>query len=116
MIYHLCLILAFQLIGEVLVRSIGLPIPGPVLGMVLFVVTMIAWPKLANEVRGTAMGLLAHLSLLFVPAGVGIVGHLGRLGDDLLPIIIAIIGSTILSILVAVYAFLLVSKWVGSDE
>ena len=116
MIYHLALILGFQLVGEVIARALGLPVPGPVIGMVLFVITMIAWPKLADDIRDTAMGLLAHLSLLFVPAGVGIVGHLNNLGETLLPLLAVIIGSTAISILVAVYTFLFFSRLGGSDE
>ena len=72
-------------------------------------------PKLAEEVRATAMGLLAHLSLLFVPAGVGIVGHVTRLGHELAPILAVIVFSTVLSLIVAVYTFVLVSRWVGDD-
>jgi len=115
MIYHLVLILGFQLIGEVITRGFGTPIPGPVIGMILFVCAMIMWPKLADHVRGTAMGLLAHLSLLFVPAGVGIVGHVTRLGNELGPILFIIVASTALSLIAAVYTFLIVAKWVGSD-
>jgi len=115
MIYHLVVILGFQLVGEVITRTLGTPIPGPVIGMILFVGAMIAWPKLAEHVRGTAMGLLAHLTLLFVPAGVGIVGHVTRLGNELGPILLIIGVSTALSLIVAVYTFLLVAKWVGSD-
>ncbi|MEM7241935.1 MAG: CidA/LrgA family protein [Pseudomonadota bacterium] len=115
MIYHLALILGFQLLGEVATRTLGTPIPGPVIGMVLFVCVMIASPKLAQDIRGTAMGLLAHLSLLFVPAGVGIVGHVTRLGHELAPILAVIVISTVLSLIVAVYTFLLVAKWVDND-
>ena len=115
MIYHLAIILGFQLLGEVITRALGTPIPGPVIGMVLFVFAMMVWPKLAEEVRATAMGLLAHSSLLFVPAGVGIVGHITRLGHELVPILAVIVISTVLSLIVAVYTFVLVSKWVGDD-
>jgi len=115
MIYCITLILAFQLIGEVITRSLGLPVPGPVLGMVFFLVAMMALPKLATYMAPTAKGLLAHLSLLFVPAGVGIVGHLGRLGDELGVIMFIIFASTVIAILVTVYTFILLSKWVGSD-
>lgn len=116
MIYHLALILLLQLIGEVTSQAFDLVIPGPVIGMVLFVILMIASPRLAEQIRGTAMGLLAHLSLLFVPAGVGVVGHLNTLGDQAGVIMIAIICSTVLAMIVGCYTFLIVAKLTGSQD
>lgn len=102
--------------GEVIARTFGLLIPGPVIGMTLFVLIMIAFPKLAESVRSTAMGLLAHLSLLFVPAGVGVVSHIQTLSNDLFAVILAIVISTIAAIVVAVYVFILTSKLVGQSH
>ena len=110
MIFHLTVPLCFQLAGEVLSRGLNLPLPGPVLGMALMLVAFIALPRLAEAVRATAQGLLAHLSLLFVPAGVGVVGHLDKLGADGLPVVAAIIASTVLSIVAGVWAFVGVSR------
>ncbi len=116
MIYHLALILILQLVGEVVSRSLGLAVPGPVIGMVLLLILMIASSKVAQAIRDTAMGLLAHLSLLFVPAGVGIVGHLQTLGSDAVAIFATIIISTILSIIVGCYAFLVTARLIGSAD
>jgi hypothetical protein len=76
MIFSLTVILLCQLVGEVLVRGTGLPVPGPVLGMALLLAILFVRDRLravAAEVDGvleaTGKGLLAHLSLLFVPAG-----------------------------------------------
>jgi putative effector of murein hydrolase LrgA (UPF0299 family) len=113
MIFHIAILLAFQLLGEVLRNIFGLIIPGPVIGMALLLVALIISPKLAETIRGTAQGLLGHISLLFVPAGVGVVGHLGRLGQDGVGIMAAIIISTGLAILAGVGAFLLVARWMG---
>jgi len=57
-------------------------------------------PRPLTEVAG---GLLRNLSLLFVPAGVGVVAHLGRLSDEALPIAAALVGSTVLSIAVTAW-------------
>lgn len=113
MIGHLTVILGFQLLGEAIVRALGLPLPGPVLGMVFFLALLIMRPAFANTVKSTAQGLLAHLSLLFVPAGVGVVGHIKTLGSDVGVILLAIVLSTIAAIVASVYAFTLTAKLVG---
>ncbi len=116
MIQALTLILAMQLTGEVIVRATGLIIPGPVLGMALFLVLMVLVPKIVDLVRTPANGLLQHLSLLFVPAGVGVVGHINALGADLLPLVIAIVASTAAAIAVGALAFTLTAKLTGNTD
>ena len=68
-------LLVFQSSGELLARSLGLPLPGPVIGMVLLVWAL-RWPAVQQPVSGTAQFLLSHLSLLFIPVGVGVMTHL----------------------------------------
>ena len=68
-------LLALQLAGELLARALRLPFPGPVIGMVLLMLAL-RWPAVRVPVAGVARFLLAHLSLLFVPVGVGVVTHL----------------------------------------
>lgn len=116
MIGHLTIILGFQLLGEIIVRTLGTPIPGPVLGMILFLGLLVLQPDFANAVKSTAQGLLAHLSLLFVPAGVGVIGHINTLGSDVGVILITIIVSTILAIVVSVYVFTWTAKLMGQAD
>lgn len=80
-------LLACQLAGEVVVRLVGLEIPGPVLGMLLFLVVLrIRRPRPSSGLaRGPGL-LLSHLQLLFVPAGVGVVVYLDALRDDAWPL------------------------------
>ncbi|WP_323037003.1 CidA/LrgA family protein [Pararhodobacter sp.] len=113
MIYHLAVLLACQLAGEFLAHSLGLIVPGPVVGMVILLGLFLAFPAAAKAIQPTALGLLSHLSLLFVPAGVGIVGHLGSLGSDGLPILLALFVSTALAIIVGALVFVGVSRLVG---
>lgn len=105
MISALTLLLVFQLVGEVLARGLGLPIPGPVIGMGLMFLALVLRKGPSDELRGTASGLLQHLSLLFVPAGTGVMLHFQRLADEWLPLTVALLLSTFLSI--AVTALLL---------
>ncbi len=71
-------LLLLQLLGEVLARAFSLPLPGPVIGMLLLMPAL-GWRPLREPVTEVARFLLAHLSLLFVPVGVGVITHLGVL-------------------------------------
>lgn len=98
MLGALTVLLVFQLIGEVLVQFAGLPIPGPVIGLLLLFLSLCVRGSLAVPLRDTANGILQHLSLLFVPAGVGVMVHFSRVSGEWLPILAATIISTALAI------------------
>lgn len=94
MIAALTTLLAFQLLGEVVARGLGLPVPGPVLGMLFFFLWLVLRGGPDHELQTTSNGLLQHLSLLFVPAGTGIMVHLHRVGDEWLPLLLSLVLST----------------------
>jgi holin-like protein len=98
MLGALTMLLVYQLIGEVTVQLAGLPVPGPVVGMLLLFVTLWVRGRIAEPLRDTANGILQHLSLLFVPAGVGVMVHFARVSGEWLPIIVAVLASTALAI------------------
>jgi holin-like protein len=98
MIASLALILLCQLAGEVLVRLTHLPVPGPVIGMGLLFAGLVLRGGPPEKLEKTADGLLAHLSLLFVPAGVGIMLHLDLILSQWQPILAALVISTALTI------------------
>jgi len=87
-----------QFAGEVIARAAGLPMPGPVLGLVLLLAILAVRGGPDEAMRSTAGGLLRHLSLLFVPAGVGVITQLDALGRDWLAIAAAITASTALGL------------------
>jgi holin-like protein len=94
MIAALTQLLIFQLAGEVIARGLALPVPGPVLGMVLLFAALALRGGPSAELQQTGQGLLQHLSLLFVPAGTGVMLHLGRVADEWLPLAAALVVST----------------------
>jgi len=100
MLSALTLILTCQLIGELVTQFFGLPVPGPVAGMVVLFALLVVKGSVPADVGAVADTLLKNLSLLFVPAGVGVMAHLGLLGQDWLPISVALIGSTLATIVV----------------
>lgn len=109
MIEALALLLVFQLVGETLAYAFTLPIPGPVIGMAFLLATLALRPTWLPRVKPVATTLLSHLSLLFVPAGVGVMVHFARLHDEGVAIVAAIVGSTCLAVLAtaATAAFLI---------
>ncbi|MBK1665266.1 murein hydrolase transporter LrgA [Rhodospirillum rubrum] len=107
-------LLGCQLLGELIVRALHLPIPGPVLGLLL----LLAWLLLGTTVTlpvssslpEVARGLLNHMSLLFIPAGVGIILHGQTLADQWLPISVSLFGSTALALIATAVTFRAVCK------
>ncbi len=114
-------LLLAQLIGEAIAHGLALPVPGPVIGIILTVIAIAVRDRfMARDDTATdaplgsaADALLKHMGLLFVPAGVGVVQQLGLLADNSLAVIVAIAGSTILTMLATVATFRIVSRLVG---
>ncbi len=116
MLGALTALLLAQLLGEALVRWLALPVPGPVLGMVCVLVAFRVNPAWWARLQPTAQGLLAHLSLLFVPAGVGVMLHLRRLGDEALAIGVALVVSTWVCMAVTAWVTTWLMRWVGQAD
>jgi len=100
MLNALTLLVSCQFAGEIAARGLGLPIPGPVVGLLLLLVYLLVRGGPSEPLRATATGLLANLGLLFVPAGVGVVTQLGVLGANFVPVAVAIVLSTFIGLLV----------------
>ncbi len=98
-------IVLFQFTGEALARLGGLPVPGPVLGLALLTLAAGLWRSLFYEVEETAGGLLRHLALLYVPAGVGVMQYAGLLRDLALPIVGVVVLSTVVTMAVTALVF-----------
>ncbi|MBB2205495.1 CidA/LrgA family protein [Gluconacetobacter takamatsuzukensis] len=95
-----------QLVGELLRATFQVPIPGPVIGMFLLALVLGIRAKRTGTgrtpapLKPVAEGLIANMGLLFVPAGVGIIAEAGVIRKEWLPIVVAVAGSTILSLIV----------------
>jgi holin-like protein len=100
MINTITTLLLFQTFGEFLTSAFGLPVPGPVLGMVLLFCFLLWKRGAADKLAPDTSQLLTHMSVLFVPAGVGIILHFDRILAEWLPIAVALAVSTALSIVV----------------
>ncbi len=104
MLGALTLIIALQVLGTVLTDVLALPVPGPVVGMVLFLLVLSVTRRRWAELEQVNNFFLANLSLLFVPAAVGIVRHLDLvspiLGRLLLVLIVSLLAGLVVSALV----------------
>jgi len=89
----LALLLLLQAAGEALAHALSLPFPGPVIGMAMLIpALMCEWVR--APVQAAAELLLAHLSLLFVPVGVGVIVHLDLVSHYGWQLLVVIVGST----------------------
>jgi len=120
MLGALVLLLGCQLAGETLARVTALPMPGPVLGMALLFALLALrgwWRPTAPTIERTELGtvsvaLLANLSLLFVPAGTGVVQQGPVLLHNGLGLLVALMVSTALTLAVTGWVFATVARWV----
>jgi holin-like protein len=113
MLPTLGLLLGCQLFGEVAARGVGLPVPGPVLGLALLVLILWMRPAVTETLRPTIAVILANLSLMFVPAGVGVIGNLEVLSEDWFALLVILVVSTVLAMLAAVATFIGVRRLTG---
>jgi holin-like protein len=105
------ILLGCEIGGEILRRIFLLPLPGAVIGMCFLALYLLRKPSaLPHSLVSTAGVLLKYLGLLFVPAGVGVIANLSLIGAEWFPIIVGLVGSTILSFLATAY----VMRWFSS--
>lgn len=121
MLQGVFIIFLFQLIGETVQKYFALTVPGPVIGLVLLLLTLLLLDKRGAAVKvrleqglaTTSTTLLAHLPLLFVPIGVGVVMHISVLEGHLLAVLAVIFLGTVASI---AFSALLMQKLQGSGK
>lgn len=100
-------LLIFQTLGESLAFAFSLPIPGPVIGMLLLFCYLMLKKDAADRLAPSTLEFLKHLSLLFVPAGVGIMVHAQRVAAEWVPILAALVISAAVSLVITAF----VLKW-----
>ena len=95
-------LLIFQLLGEISVRLLNISIPGPVAGLLYLLIVLLIFKKFnkpaPDSLEQSSLILLNHLSLLFIPAGVGVMVHFQRIQDEWLAIIVALFLGVLITI------------------
>jgi holin-like protein len=110
MLEWITVLLACQLAGETLVKAAHLPLPGPVAGMALLFLGLVLNRGVPDELGKVAEAFLTNLSLLFVPAGVGVMLHFKLLAANWIPLLLALILSTLLTIAVTSWLMAFLSR------
>lgn len=105
MIGAIALLLVCQLAGEVIHRLTGLPLPGSVIGMVLLLAWLAFVPRERLTLTQVTGWLTAHLSIMFVPAAVGVMEEGAILSRYGLGIVVAVAVSTLLTLAVTALVF-----------
>lgn len=86
-------LLLCQSAGEAIGRLAGGGLPGPVIGLLIMLAALNA-RAVREAVSAAADVLLAHLSLLFVPVGVGVMVHLGLVAEYGVRLAVVLVVST----------------------
>jgi putative effector of murein hydrolase LrgA (UPF0299 family) len=116
MLHAFAILLSLQLAGEALVRAVSSPLPGPVVGLALLFLWLVVKLPLPQATNETADGILKHLSLLFVPAGVGLVQQLPLLREEGWKLLIVILISITVSLAATAVTFAVLAKLMKIDS
>jgi holin-like protein len=122
--FALAVLVGLQCVGEALRQTLHLPLPGPLIGMVLLTMLLVARgsagaaPERAipPSLLSAADGLIVNMGLLFVPAGVGIIAELDVLRRGWLPILVGLVVSTVLGLIVTGLVMHHVSRIFGAES
>ncbi|MGD9480377.1 UNVERIFIED_ORG: CidA/LrgA family protein (plasmid) [Roseateles sp. XES5] len=124
MLVGITILLVFQLVGEITAYFLGGLVPGPVIGMAMVAVALVATGGMKalqpahQQTLETSRAILANLGILFVPAGVGIIQHFDLIRDRGFALLAIVLLSTVITLTVTVWAFILVKRLTGgyADE
>ena len=103
MLYAITTLFVFQLLGEVLVQLLGLPLPGALAGMLLLLAALLLWGHVPQALEQTAHGLLRNMMLLFIPAVAGVMLHFDRIAREWLPFLVACIAGAAITLVVTAW-------------
>lgn len=90
------IILIIYLLGELLSKSLSLPIPGNILGMLILLVLLLTKVIKVEKVENVSNFFLNNLAFFFIPSGVSIIASFDSIKGDLFAIVILCILTTIL--------------------
>lgn len=110
MVKGFIILIGLLLLGDVVSDGLSLPVPGSVIGMVMLFIGLIVLKGVPEDLGKVSDGLIAHIGLLFVPAGAGISLYLGMIAENWLMIVLASLGSTVLTLIFTAMMFKLLSK------
>ena len=114
MVRGFLILIGILLLGNILSETLSLPVPGSVIGMVILFAVLVVQKSIPDDVAFVSDGLVAQIGLLFVPAGAGAVLYLGMIADNWLVIVLASVGSTVITLAFTALCFRVFST--GDDD
>jgi putative effector of murein hydrolase LrgA (UPF0299 family) len=102
--------------GNFIAHTLRLPVPGTVIGLLILLGLLLALRRAPEPLRDTAVFLLGHLNLFYIPAGVGVMAYVALVRQDLWPIVIVLFASTFLATIAAALAFQWTAKLTSRTE
>ncbi|SDM52895.1 Putative effector of murein hydrolase LrgA, UPF0299 family [Oryzisolibacter propanilivorax] len=94
MLYAFTSLIAFQLLGELLVRWLQLPLPGALAGMLLMLVALLGLGRVPQALQRVSDGLLQNMMLMFIPSIAAVMLHFEHLAREWLPFAVSgIVGA-----------------------
>ena len=109
----IAILLTFQLIGEALVQVAGLPLPGPLAGMLLLFAALVLRGGVPESLGHTSSTLLQNMMLLFIPAIAGVMLHFDRVAAEWQPFLVACVVGAAVTLVVTALTFLWLLKRQG---
>ncbi|HEL9644992.1 TPA: CidA/LrgA family protein [Streptococcus suis] len=94
------IILIFSFLGEAISSLFHLPIPGSIIGLILLFLALEFKVIRLRHINTVGNFLLANMTILFLPAAVGIMERFDAIKSFLLPIVLIILGAIFLNTLV----------------
>src|SRR3546814_10008263 len=104
-LFAITILFMMQAAGEVLARLTGLPLPGPLIGMLLMLAALMAYGRVPAALRDACHHMLKHLMLLFIPAVAGIMVYFGTLEREWIPFLLACVAGVALTLAVTELTF-----------
>ncbi|RTZ48279.1 CidA/LrgA family protein [Candidimonas sp. SYP-B2681] len=108
MLTAITILFFMQIVGELIARVTGLPLPGPLIGMLLLLLALIVHGRVPIGMRDTCHHSLKHLMLLFIPLVAGIMMYFDRLAHEWIPFLVACMGGVALTMVITAVTF----RWV----
>ena len=115
-ILGLLILIAYHQTGEALMYWSGWPIPGSVIGMLLLLLSLMLFNKPPKPIKHSAEFLLRHLSLLFVPAGVGMMLLFDLIADQWVAMLLSLVLSTVISLAFTAWLMQILLKFMGRPD
>ncbi|MDU2491563.1 MAG: CidA/LrgA family protein [Clostridium celatum] len=88
------LILFVYFLGEVSAKSLSLPIPGNIMGMIFLFIFLVTGIIKLEKIEDAAKSILGNLAFLFIPAGVGLMNYFGIVSNYIAQILFIVVITT----------------------